>query len=321
MHSPTTFLLARFVCAVALAALAGCDSGTATAAAAATADTPKGEADAAPSPDASDAGDTAASDAAASDTAASDAAASDAAAFVLGDPPAGMVPLGVGQNGDLAVEVFAPATPQAGQNYLAYRVTAQGVVTSAATITQAAQMQMAGAPHGCPLIDPPEAADSLGLFQSVAVFQMASAADDPWRLDLDVAVPLGAPTRKVSVDGLLVANSTWVTTATAADGSKSIVSLYFAKKPKVGLNSYVLSVHGNPADSDTFPAVADATVKATPLMVTMGHGSNGNVAPVAKGNGLYAGKANFSMPGEWKLTFAVTAAGKSLGSAAFKITL
>lgn len=249
--------------------------------------------------------------------------ASDAAAtpFVPGDPPAGWQPVGYGQNGDMAVEVFAPQALTMGQNYLAYRVTAQGAQASAARILQVPHMGMAGAEHGCPVIDPPDAADDLALFQGISVFQMASTVDAPWRLDLNVEVPLGAAPRAVSIDNLTVTKSAWVATAKAADGTQVIVSLYFPKKPKVGLNPYTLTVHADAGDDVTFPAIADATVKATPLMVTMGHGSSGNVAPVAKGGGLYAGKASFSMPGEWKLTFAITAGGKSLGSAAFKIVL
>ncbi|MBI5609104.1 MAG: FixH family protein, partial [Deltaproteobacteria bacterium] len=234
---------------------------------------------------------------------------------------AGWQPLGFGQNGDLAVEVFSTQALTMGQNYLAYRVTAQGAQASAARVFQVPHMDMAGALHGSPVIDPPEAADDAALFQGISVFQMPSVADAAWRLDLEVEVPLGAAPRAVAIDNLKVTKSAWVATAKAADGTKSIVSLYFPKKPKVGLNPYTLSVHSDAGDDVTFPAIADATVKATPLMVTMGHGSSGNVAPVAKGGGLYAGKASFSMPGEWKLTFAISVAGKSLGSAAFKIVL
>ncbi len=298
--------------AVVLLGAAACDSGTA-----ATAST-----DAAVASDATDTNGAVGSDGnSATDGAINGASDTATTAFVPGDPPAGWQALGYGQNGDLAVEVFAPQVPTMGQNYLAYRVTAQGTQVSAAHILQAPHMGMAGAQHGCPVIDPPDTADDLALFQGISVFQMASAADAPWRLDLNVEVPLGAAARAVAIDNLTVSKSAWVASVTAADGTKTIVSLYFPKKPKVGLNPYTVTVHSDAGDDVNFPAIADATVKATPLMVTMGHGSSGNVAPVAKGGGLYAGKASFSMPGEWKLTLAVTAGGKSLGSAAFKIVL
>lgn len=232
-----------------------------------------------------------------------------------------MVALGYGQDGDLAVEAFAPVALLTGQNYLAYRVTVAGAAVTSAYIGQAPQMGMGGTPHGAPVIDAPDTADANGLFRAITVFQMPSKANDKWRLDLSVGAPLGANLRKVSIDGLAVAESGLVKTFGPASGPKYIVSLYFAKKPKVGLNPYVVTVHAAPTDSDTFPVITDATLKAKPLMISMGHGSSGNVAPVANGDGTYAGKVNYSMPGEWQLSFDVTVEGKAVGTAAFKITL
>ena len=37
-------------------------------------------------------------------------------------------------------------------------------------------------------------------------------------------------------------------------------------------------------------------------MPSMGHGSDGNVSPVHTENGVYAGKVNFNMTGDWQIT-------------------
>jgi hypothetical protein len=37
-------------------------------------------------------------------------------------------------------------------------------------------------------------------------------------------------------------------------------------------------------------------------MPSMGHGSSGNVSPVHTADGIYTGKVNFSMTGDWQIT-------------------
>jgi hypothetical protein len=56
-------------------------------------------------------------------------------------------------------------------------------------------------------------------------------------------------------------------------------------------------------------------------MVTMGHGSSGNVAPVHVANGEYRGRVSFSMAGAWRVTFELSRGGTSLGTVAYDLGL
>ncbi|MNR44863.1 hypothetical protein D3C85_1636520 [compost metagenome] len=49
----------------------------------------------------------------------------------------------------------------------------------------------------------------------------------------------------------------------------------------------------------------------TPEMPSMGHGSPNNVEPVITKNGIYKGKVNFTMTGDWKINFVLAKGGQS----------
>ncbi len=53
----------------------------------------------------------------------------------------------------------------------------------------------------------------------------------------------------------------------------------------------------------SFPNVDGLTTEIETLMPSMGHGSEGNVAPVGVGNGRYQGVVGLSMTGDWEITF------------------
>ena len=71
--------------------------------------------------------------------------------------------------------------------------------------------------------------------------------------------------------------------------------------PKVGMNEFIVSIHTRESML-IHPAVTDLTTEIELLMPSMGHGSSGNVSPVHTENGLYAGKVNFNMTGDWQIT-------------------
>lgn len=71
--------------------------------------------------------------------------------------------------------------------------------------------------------------------------------------------------------------------------------------PKVGMNDFDISVHTRESMM-IHPAVTDLTTEVEMLMPSMGHGSDGNVSPVHSANGIYKGKVNFNMTGDWQIT-------------------
>ncbi|MNE42916.1 hypothetical protein D3C80_1370670 [compost metagenome] len=87
-----------------------------------------------------------------------------------------------------------------------------------------------------------------------------------------------------------------------ADGSRIILSYVDPLKPKVGTNDLQIAIHTT-TDMMTFSEANDFTVQMATEMPSMGHGSPNNVNPVAVSGGLYKGKVNFTMPGDWKLHF------------------
>lgn len=78
------------------------------------------------------------------------------------------------------------------------------------------------------------------------------------------------------------------------------VTLRSLENPKVGLNDFEISVHTR-ENMMSHPAVEDLTIKIEPTMPSMGHGSEGNVNPNDMRNGIYKGKVNFNMTGDWEI--------------------
>ena len=79
------------------------------------------------------------------------------------------------------------------------------------------------------------------------------------------------------------------------------VTLRSLESPKVGLNEFTVSIHTRESMM-IHPAVTDLTTEVVLLMPSMGHGSSGNINPVHSANGIYTGKVNFSMTGDWQIT-------------------
>lgn len=85
------------------------------------------------------------------------------------------------------------------------------------------------------------------------------------------------------------------------DEKSYFVTLRSLDSPKVGMNDFIVSIHTRESMM-IHPAVTDLTTEVEMLMPSMGHGSDGNVSPVHTENGVYAGKVNFNMTGDWQIT-------------------
>lgn len=233
--------------------------------------------------------------------------------------PTGLTLLGTANSGPVQAQMFAAKPLFTGMNTVFYRFQNPEGVLMQGAVQHQATMAMTP-PHACPANPLPAEADSDALFEGLLIPQMPSENQQNWKVQLDFT-PLGGSALKFEFPDLEVATQPLVKTVKGADGKTYVVALRLAAKAKLGKNPLTISVHRASEDELTYTAVTDATVKLTTLMVSMGHGSNGNVNPVHKKDGLYDGTASFSMPGDWRITFAVTLSGAAIGSASFDLKI
>ncbi len=277
--------------------------------------------------------------AAASDTSAADTlAAADAAADTLANAadsaggqgaadvavaalptPAGLTLLGTAKSGAVQAQLFAAQPLFTGMNTVFYRLQdSQGVLMEGQAVQQA--LMAMTPPHACPAIQSPPQADGDALFEGLLIPQMPGDAQQPWTVQL-AFTPLTGSQLKFEFADLPVVAQPLVKTVTGADGKSYVVALRLAAKAKLGKNPLTIAVYRASADQLSYTAVTDATVKLTTLMVSMGHGSNGNVSPVHKKDGLYDGTVSFSMPGDWRISFGITLNGATVGTASFDLKI
>lgn len=220
--------------------------------------------------------------------------------------------------GNTEVELLATGPLAVGYNRVYYRVAVDGKALTAGTVEQKPLMDMGMHQHACPVEQPGQAADADGLFAAAVLPQMASGMGGSWSMDVVVTPADGQPTT-VALGSLAVAASPWSKTLAVGEGEmkdRYTVTLRWPAKPKVGSNSYDVLIHKMSADMMQFSPVADATLADKVEMPSMGHGSPGNVTPAGQG-GVYSGKINLTMPGDWRLTLTVSAGGSKLGDAVF----
>lgn len=102
------------------------------------------------------------------------------------------------------------------------------------------------------------------------------------------------------------------------EGKPYFVTLMSLQNPKVGMNDFNVSVHTRESMM-MHPAVTDLTTEVVLLMPSMGHGSDGNISPVHSANGIYAGKVNFNMTGDWEITLRLMKGNVIIGEPVFAL--
>lgn len=238
-----------------------------------------------------------------------------------GDASAGvqLQSLAKASQGNTEVELLAAGPLAVGYNRVFYRVTVDGKAMTAGTVDQKPLMDMGMHKHACPVEQPAQTADADGLFAGAFLPQMASGMSGSWSMDV-VVTPAGGQPTTVQLGAVTVAASPWSKTLVVGEGEMAeryVVQLRWPAKPKVGSNSYDVILHKMGSDMMQFTPVADATIADNVEMPSMGHGSPGNVTPASQGGGVYAGKINLTMPGDWRLTLTVSTGGNKLGDAVF----
>ncbi len=243
-----------------------------------------------------------------------------------------LVSLGLQASDTLEVELLAEDAPAVGLNRVYYRLTrAGGEAVTAATLTQTPimHMQAMGKEHGCPVEQPPAQADADGLFPAIIVFQMASGepgSGDAWRVELAVDLGEGAPSETFVFADLPVAASDarrdLALTDPMGSPSAAVVTLHFDQPPRVGLNTFTVTMHHKTdMHGMSWMPDDDCAITVTPDMPSMGHGSTHNVDPVHVGNGRYEGTVNFTMPGLWRVVFDFSRDGAPLGAVEYTVAL
>jgi len=159
-------------------------------------------------------------------------------------------------------------------------------------------MDMHTMEHSSPVIQP-TFDPSTKMYQGAVVFTMPSGEMGSWKLELS----LNGTTRDLDV---MVhpapANTKTVGSYQGTDGSFYIISLIQPSDPKIGINDLLILVNRR-ASMHSFPAISNLSIEMEPEMHSMGHGSPNNQHPVDMGAGIYKGKVNFTMTGDWRLHF------------------
>lgn len=95
----------------------------------------------------------------------------------------------------------------------------------------------------------------------------------------------------------------------ASDGKEYFLTFAEPQRPRVGVQDFSVFVHRleasmNASSGETYTPVSGLTLDHEPTMPSMGHGSEGNVAPAYRTNGRYDGKISFNMTGDWRIDIA-----------------
>jgi hypothetical protein len=210
------------------------------------------------------------------------------------------VVLGTSTSSGVTATIYADAPLLVGYNRIYFDLKrANGSVVESATIRITPIMTMTEHSHASPVYSPPTDRQDSGLFEGAAIFTMPTGPMGTWRLEVeatDIATG-GVASFVVPVD---VSQASTVRVVTAADDERYVLTFIEPSAPKVGLNDLVLALHRRESMM-SFPPATDLRVEIEPWMPSMDHGSPNNVHPVHDALGLYRGRVNFNMSGDWRI--------------------
>lgn len=234
---------------------------------------------------------------------------------VVTQPPARLV-LASTTGDSLDAELASTASLGTGLTTVWLQLKDHGAPVTDATVTLQPLMTMPTKSHACPVVGD-VVHEGNGVYRGQLVFQMPSADMGTWSLSAKVV--RGGVASKLAFDALAVGDSGLARSFVAGD-AKYVMSVSHPEALKVGMNPVVVTLH-RMQDMMTFPAFDEAAFEMVPEMPAHGHGSSNNVSPTFVAPGRYEGQVNFTMPGEWKTTFTVKAAGALMTTKAFDTTL
>lgn len=196
---------------------------------------------------------------------------------------------------------------------------ATGKTASNVRISIIPMMQMMSMAHSSPF----RQVDSLttnGFYSGAVVFIMPGSSMEYWYLNVTVDNKNTGKKETQMLRLNSVGSSSEAAVMTGTDSAKYVVCMHPITKPGVGINDITFSIYKRESMM-SFPGINDCTIEMVPDMPSMGHSSPNNVNPVSTANGMYTGKVNFTMTGEWRLTVKVKRGTTELLTKEFFITL
>jgi hypothetical protein len=207
----------------------------------------------------------------------------------------------------IRVQLFAPDTLQTGLTTMLVQLTDSASGKTLETASVQIQPVLRSTPR-------------LALRDTPALLQAASTAAvknfDAMRFPCDVLllekgnyeffVRFSAQGKIDSVSTLAPVRESWrVVKAQGSDGKEYMLTFAEPQRPRVGVQDFSVFVHRLEASNNaSYAPVSGLWLEHEPTMPSMGHGSEGNVAPVYRANGRYDGKISFNMTGDWRIDIA-----------------
>ena len=225
-------------------------------------------------------------------------------------------------DGDTRIEVYADAPLSAGYNKIYVRAfcLCDGSILRDAHVEIMAEMNMSGGTHNAPSEDPLSTTPNAeGLFEGAVVCTMAEIEHQDWTLHI------GLHNHKTDTEHefmipVSVQSSTNLCSFRGTDGNEYYCVLYVPNGCHSGMNDCRVYVYRRSSETEVL-ATDELSLQMSPTMLSMGHGSGGNVQPSASGNGRYDCRANLSMSGTWKLHFTLSSHNQLLGSVDFLLSI
>lgn len=152
--------------------------------------------------------------------------------------------------------------------------------------------------HSCPFDYPEGNTVNDGAVPFNVAFVMPSGEMGTWVLN----VTLEGKTVAVPVEVIQPEKPRLVSFTSGPDDNETsyFICLVDPREPQVGQNDLQLAIYKRESMFE-WPPVEGLKVEMTPWMPSMDHGSPNNVDPKDTGNGMYLGKVNFTMTGDWQI--------------------
>lgn len=239
------------------------------------------------------------------------------------DPTAGLTFITGGYAAGAAtkVELYAEQDLFAGYNplFIALFDSATHNRIGEAEIALHPLMSMATMSHSCP-VENPEAKSVDHLFPAGILFTMPSGDMGTWTLEMTINNILKGSSGKATFNIVVQPTSPSQLISFVTDnGARYYLGYRFDRKINVGVNPFEVIAFTREG-SEYLPA-ENLTIKLTPEMPSMDHGSPNNTDPVHIGAGHYSGSVNFTMTGEWRLNLELSDGATDLGVKYFDVTV
>lgn len=194
------------------------------------------------------------------------------------------------------VQLYFRQEPFAGYNDVAVRVNGEG--NNAESVEFYPIMNMGTMIHATPF-DNPEYQAELKAFGGTTTFIMPAESPLQWNFGV-IVKQSNLPADTVYFD--LQVKSTYppmiYSFGSNHNSTNYFVALVEPEEAQVGINNLTLAVYYR-ENQMSFPPATDLSLVTTPWMPSMGHGSSDNENPLHREKGLYSGKVNFNMAGNW----------------------